>query len=62
MFHLFEKRAMACMSTSYEKDQYTEWEMRYMSQKKKERTSFMREETEIKADINSYSNSIITQN
>lgn len=50
------------MSTSHEKDQYTEWEMRYTSQKKKERISFMRKETEIKADINSYSNSIIKQN
>lgn len=42
MYHLLEERAMACMSTSSEKDQYTDWEMRYSEPKKKERASFRR--------------------
>lgn len=29
MYHFLKKRVIACMSTTYEKDQYTEWEIRY---------------------------------
>lgn len=49
MYRLFEKRATACPGTSHEKDQYTEWEMRYIGQKrkKKKKNEFMRKETEI---------------
>lgn len=45
MYHFFEMRVIACMSTTYEKDQYTEWEMRYTS--KKENGSFIGKGTEI---------------
>lgn len=61
MYHLLEERAMACMSTSSEKDQYTDWEMRYRSQKRK-KEPHLGEKRWNKADINSYSNSIIKQN